>query len=168
MDATFPKKDTRGSIVKSKRRNRFRTRDTIVEIFRKKNFRRRFRKIYVSSVNIISREEGVVPPPPSFPRVGRGISRGGGLGGIPWSDDTLKNSADICSRQIYLREYSYLRQFSWLRPQPLLRWRKSVIKLSKDEWNNCYDSQRILLRGISAPTLFSITSTTIISPREIL
>lgn len=62
MDATFPKKDTRGSIVKSKRRNRFRTRDTIVEIFRKKNFLRRFRKIYVSSVNIISREEGVVPP----------------------------------------------------------------------------------------------------------
>lgn len=77
--------------------------------------KKKISEIYISSVNIISRrKEGC-----SLPRLGGRVLVGGGPSGIPWSDDTLKNSLDICSKQIHLREYSYLRQFSWFR-KPLL------------------------------------------------
>lgn len=70
-------------------------------------------EIYISSVNIISRrKEWVVLSP--------GISRWYGLGGIPWSDDTLKNSVDICSEQIHLREYSYPPTIFVVPQKPLL------------------------------------------------
>lgn len=64
-------------------------------------------------------EKGGLFSPSSRCQVGRALV-GGGLSGIPSSDDTLKNSLDICSKQIHLREYSYLGQFSWLRkPLPV-------------------------------------------------
>lgn len=89
--------------------------------------KKKISEIYISSVNIISRrKEGC-----SLPRLGGRVLVGGGPSGIPWSDDTLKNSLDICSKQIHLREYSYLDNFRG--SASLCWWQVEVIKLSKDE-----------------------------------